>query len=58
MPARRLPFLVRLALLVLAAYFGLCALAGAVLSEGALRPPRTAIDDRCSSRANHGLALI
>jgi fermentation-respiration switch protein FrsA (DUF1100 family) len=46
MRARRIPPLVRLALLVLATYLALCALAGAVLGEGAVRPARRAIDDK------------
>jgi fermentation-respiration switch protein FrsA (DUF1100 family) len=46
MRARRIPPLVRLALFVVAAYLALCAIAGAVLGEGALRPGRRAIDDK------------
>lgn len=51
MRSRRLPPLVRLALLVLGTYLALCSLAGVVLGEAALRPPRRAIDEDALTRA-------
>jgi pimeloyl-ACP methyl ester carboxylesterase len=52
-----MPPLVRLALLVLATYLALCALAGAILGEGALRPARRAIDEKATTLAQELASL-